>query len=354
MNTASRQQAGGESPDPTGRADGKGEAHAAVRPDKIIQTGRRVVSAECAALVSLADSLDHWFDSAVRLILGLRGRVVVSGIGKSGHIGHKIAATLASTGTPAMFVHPTEANHGDLGMVTADDALLLISNSGEATELLGMINYAARFSIPVIAITRAPDSTLARAARIVLPIPSMPEACAIGFAPTTSTACTLALGDALAIALMEVRDFGAEEFKTYHPGGPLGARLLKVGDLMHGTNELPLVHGSTPMTDALLTMTSHGFGILGVVAAEAPLLIGVVSDGDLRRHMEGLLTKNVSEVMTTKPRTTSTSTLATEALALMNAHKITCLFVIDTVGHVMGLIHVHDCLRAGIDFAPAV
>jgi arabinose-5-phosphate isomerase len=353
MNSTSRRLTGAESPDSARSASETAGPGLSLHPEKVAQTGRRVIAAECVGLESLAESLNDDFVSAVGLVLRLRGRVVVSGIGKSGHVGRKIAATLASTGTPAFFVHPAEASHGDLGMVTADDALLMISNSGETSELIGMINYAGRFSIPIIAITRSPDSTLGRSARIVLPIPRIPEACSIGVAPTTSTTCTLALGDALAVALMESRDFGTEDFKTYHPGGPLGARLLKVGDLMHGTSELPLARASTPMTEALLAMTSKGFGILGVVDDDEQVLVGVVSDGDLRRHMDGLLTKSVKDVMTTNPRTSSVTALATEALALMNAHNITCLFVTDPDRRVRGLIHVHDCLRAGVDFGTA-
>ncbi len=315
----------------------------------IIFTGQRVLALESSALQAMADALDRRFGEAVRLIVGMRGRVVVSGIGKSGHIGKKIAATLASTGTPAMFVHPAEAVHGDLGMIGTDDVLLMLSNSGETAELMGIIEYAARFSIPVIAITRSNESTLGRAAISTLTLPQAPEACTIGMAPTTSTTCMLAVGDALAVALMELRNFGADDFRVFHPGGPLGARLARVRDLMHPLPNLPLVGSSTPMTEALVEMTRHGFGILGVIEMPSSRLLGVVSDGDLRRHMSGLLEKRAGDVMTTAPRTTEDSALAVEALRMMNSMKITCLFVTEPQGNVVGLLHIHDCLRAGID-----
>jgi arabinose-5-phosphate isomerase len=314
----------------------------------IIQSGRRVISTEAKAMSLMAGALDEQFVLATKLILGRRGKVVVSGLGKSGHVGRKIAATLASTGTPATFVHPAEANHGDLGMITPDDLLLMISNSGETTELLGAIGYAARFSVPIIAITREAGSTLARAAAVRLLIPRAEEACALGLAPTTSTTCMLALGDALAVALMELRQFGAEDFRVFHPGGPLGARLLRVRDLMHAAPELPLVTESRPMSETLLEMTRHSFGIVGVTGS-AGELVGVISDGDLRRHMAGLLDKQAAEVMTRSPRTIGSSSLAAEALLLMNRHKITSLFVVEEAGGLVGLLHIHDCLRAGLD-----
>jgi arabinose-5-phosphate isomerase len=246
-------------------------------------------------------------------------------------------------------VHPSEANHGDLGMITADDVLLMISNSGETTVLLGTIAYAARFSVPIVAITRDPGSTLGRAASARLLIPMAPEACAIGLAPTTSTTCTLALGDALAVTLMELRDFGADDFRVFHPGGPLGARLLRVRDLMHPVPDLPLVTESRPMSETLLEMTRYSFGVVGVTSDDAGDLVGVISDGDLRRHMAGLLDKSAAQVMTRSPRTMPSTSLAAEALLVMNRHKITSLFVTEEAGRVIGLLHIHDCLRAGLD-----
>jgi arabinose-5-phosphate isomerase len=227
--------------------------------------------------------------------------------------------------------------------------LLMISNSGETTELLGIIAYAARFSLPIVAITREPSSTLGRAAAARLLIPMAPEACAIGLAPTTSTTCTLALGDALAVTLMELRDFGTDDFRVLHPGGPLGARLLRARDLMHHLPDLPLVAESRQMSETLLEMTRHSFGIVGVLRDGGSELVGVISDGDLRRHMVGLLDKVAAQVMTRSPRTVHSSVLAAEALLVMNRHKITSLFVTDEAGHVVGLLHIHDCLRAGLD-----
>jgi arabinose-5-phosphate isomerase len=315
----------------------------------IIQSGRRVICTEAEAMTIMASTLDEHFVLAAKLILERRGKVVVSGIGKSGHVGRKIAATLASTGTPETFVHPAEANHGDLGMITSDDVLLMISNSGETTELLGTIAYAARFSVPIVAITREPGSTLGRVAAARLLIPRAQEACALGLAPTTSTTCTLALGDALAVALMELRDFGAEDFGVFHPGGPLGARLLRARDLMHPAPDLPLVTESRPMSETLLEMTRHSFGIVGVTSDRDGELVGVISDGDLRRHMTGLLENTAAQIMTRSPRTILSSSLAAEALLIMNRHKITSLFVTGENGDLVGLLHIHDCLRAGLD-----
>jgi arabinose-5-phosphate isomerase len=315
---------------------------------QVIQSGRQVISTEAQALAAMADMLDEQFALAAEVVLGRSGKVVVSGIGKSGHVGRKIAATLASTGTPATFVHPAEANHGDLGMIAPEDVLLMISNSGETTELLGIIAYAARFSVPIVAITREPASTLGRAATARLLIPRAPEACSIGLAPTTSTTCTLALGDALAVALMKQREFGAEDFRVFHPGGPLGARLMRVRDLMHTAPDLPLVAEMLPMSEALLEMTRHSFGIVGVTSDDGDL-VGVISDGDLRRHMDGLLDNLAAHVMSRSPRTIPSDALAAEGLLIMNRSKITSLFVTGGGGRVVGLLHIHDCLRAGLD-----
>ncbi|OWY16556.1 KpsF/GutQ family sugar-phosphate isomerase [Thioclava sp. JM3] len=305
---------------------------------------RRVIGIEVAGLEALAASLDGEFSRAVAMILETEGRVIVSGMGKSGHIGRKIAATLASTGTPAHFVHPAEASHGDLGMVTRHDLALVLSNSGETPELADLIAHTRRFRIPLIGVASRPDSTLLRQSDLALVLPKAEEACGTGVVPTTSTTMTLALGDALAVALMEHREFTAEHFRTFHPGGKLGARLSKVSDLMH--RDMPLVAEDTPMPDALLMMSQKGFGVVGVTD-EAGRLTGIVTDGDLRRHMQGLLEHKVSEVMTANPRTIAPEQLAEAAVAQMNERKITALFVVEDEKPV-GFLQIHDCLRAGI------
>ena len=316
------------------------------RKNALLATGRRVVEREAAALNMLAESLDSSFSDAVGAILGASGRVIVSGMGKSGHIARKIASTLASTGTPAHFVHPAEASHGDLGMMAQGDAALVLSNSGETPELADLIAYTRRFGIPLIGIAGNEASALIRQCDVALVLPPATEACDKGIVPTTSTAMSLALGDALAIALMEHRDFTPENFREFHPGGKLGARLSKVRDLMHG--DPPLVASGVPMSEALLVMSRRSFGVVGVLKDGA--LAGVVTDGDLRRHMEGLLGMTADQVMTEDPRTISPDALAEEAVALMNEHRITSLFVVDPAGsrNAAGILHVHDCLRAGI------
>ncbi len=316
---------------------------------RLLTTAQRVITEEAAALTALAASLDVSFAQAVTLILTATGRVIVTGMGKSGHIGRKIAATFASTGTPAYFVHPAEASHGDLGMVAEGDVVLALSNSGEAPELANMIAYARRFRIKLIGISSKPDSSLMTQADVKLIIPQLGEACGYGVVPTTSTTMTLALGDALAIALMEIRDFTPENFRDFHPGGKLGARLSKVRDLMHTGDALPLVGLHTPMSDTLLTISQRGFGVVAVLGAEGHLA-GIVTDGDLRRHMAGLLDMTAGAVMTADPRTIGPDALAEEAVAVMNEAKITCLFVVDPAGsgQVVGILHIHDCLRAGV------
>ncbi|MFD2173121.1 KpsF/GutQ family sugar-phosphate isomerase [Rhodobacter lacus] len=307
-------------------------------------TARRVIGIEAAGLTALAAGLNGSFSDAVEMILRARGRVIVSGMGKSGHIARKIAATFASTGTPAQFVHPAEASHGDLGMVTREDVALVLSNSGETPELADLIAHTRRFSIPLIGVAARPDSTLLRQADVALVLPQAEEACGTGVVPTTSTTMTLALGDALAIALMEHRQFTPENFRTFHPGGKLGARLAKVADLMH--DDMPLVREETPMPEALLVISQKGFGVVGVTDA-AGKLVGIVTDGDLRRHMDGLLSHRASEVMTRDPRTIAPGALAEAAVALMNERKITCLFAVSE-GRPLGILHIHDCLRAGV------
>ncbi|WP_112872861.1 KpsF/GutQ family sugar-phosphate isomerase [Paracoccus endophyticus] len=312
--------------------------------DAYLATARRVVRTEAEALTLLEHSLGQPFVDAMRLILDATGRVVVSGMGKSGHVGRKIAATLASTGTPAQFVHPAEASHGDLGMVTAGDVAMVLSNSGETPEIADIVAHTRRFSIPLIGIAGREGSTLLRQADVALLLPPAPEACGTGIVPTSSTTMTLALGDALAVALMEHRKFTPEHFRTFHPGGKLGARLAKVGDLMHA--DMPLVDRDAPMADALLTISAKGFGVTGVTDADGRL-VGIITDGDLRRHMDGLLDRSAAEVMTRDPRTIAPDALAETALAQMQDRKITCLFAVRDE-RPAGILHIHDCLRAGI------
>ena len=310
------------------------------------QIARRVLLTEANALLSLAEAPPADFDAACAAILACKGRVILSGMGKSGHVARKIAATFASTGTPAFFVHPAEASHGDLGMITPQDLALVISNSGETPELGDLLDYCLRFSVPVIGVSRVADSTLMRAARLRLLLPAHEEACGLGMAPTTSTTLTLALGDALAVAVMEARAFRPEQFRSFHPGGKLGARLATVAQIMHGPEAVPLVALDTPMPDAILTMTRCGFGITGVTDA-AGRLAGVISDGDLRRNMQGLMTRTAAQVATRNPVTIGPAAHAAEAVALMNARKVNALFVVE--GRVpVGLIRLHDCLRAGV------
>lgn len=310
-----------------------------------LDTARRVIRTEAEGLAQLAESLGESFDRAVEAILVARGRVVVSGMGKSGHVGRKIAATLASTGTPAQFVHPAEASHGDLGMVTQSDVALVLSNSGETPELADLIAHTRRFQIPLIGVAARAESTLLRQADVALLLPAAPEACGTGIVPTTSTTMTMALGDALAVALMEHRQFTPEHFRTFHPGGKLGARLSKVADLMH--QDIPLVPETAPMADALLTISQKSFGVTGVTDAQGRLT-GIITDGDLRRHMQGLLDHTAAEVMTRNPRTISPEQLAEAALAEMQNRRITSLFVVSDDGRPAGLIHIHDFLRTGM------
>ena len=313
-----------------------------------LAAGRRVIGREAEALALLRDALDGGFVQAVDLLLKAKGRVIVSGMGKSGHIARKIAATLASTGTPAHFVHPAEASHGDLGMMAQGDVALVLSNSGETPELADVIAYTRRFRIPMIGVAGRAESTLLRQSDVAILLPSAPEACDKGIVPTTSTTMTLALGDALAIALMERRRFTPENFRQFHPGGKLGARLSKVEDLMHTGDALPLITPDMPMSEALLVISQKGFGVAGVV--EDGNLVGVITDGDLRRHMDGLLERRAEQVMTRNPLTTTVGTLAEEALALMNERKVTTLFICETNGGetLRGILHIHDCLRAGV------
>lgn len=315
--------------------------------DSFLATARRVITREAEALEILAAGLGNSFDQAVTTILAAKGRIIVSGMGKSGHIARKIAATFASTGTPAQFVHPAEASHGDLGMVMRGDVVMVLSNSGETPELADLVAHAKRFSIPLIGIAGREGSTLLRQSDVAILLPDAPEACETGVVPTTSTTMTLALGDAMAVVLMEHRQFTPEQFRIFHPGGKLGARLSKVGDLMH--KDMPLVALVAPMADALLAISSKGFGVVGVMADDGSLA-GVITDGDLRRHMDGLLGLTAAQVMTPSPRTIGPDALAERAVAVMNERKITCLFVVDPEGSraAVGILHIHDCLRAGV------
>lgn len=308
----------------------------------------RVIRAEIAGLESLARALDDSFHTAVETCAAVRGRIIVAGIGKSGHIARKIAATLASTGTPAQFVHPVEASHGDLGMIASEDAILVLSNSGETSELADIIAYSRRFEIPLIAITGGPRSTLSGAADVVLLLPRVDEACPMGLAPTTSTTMMMTLGDALALALLERKGFSPADFRVFHPGGRLGRRLLRVRDIMHQDVEIPLTSSGARMSDAILIMTAKSFGCVGVCNVDGRL-IGVITDGDLRRHMgDALLSQPVEAVMNSSPKTISPAALAADALGLMNRFAITSLFVIDNGGRTVGFLHMHDCLRAGV------
>ena len=314
---------------------------------KFLDTARRVIRIEADALALLANEVGTPFGQAVQMILDAPGRIIVCGMGKSGHVARKIAATFASTGTPAHFVHPAEASHGDLGMMAKGDVALVLSNSGETPELADVIAHTRRFGIPMIGVASKTTSTLLTQSDVAIVLPAAEEACGTGVVPTTSTTMTLALGDALAVALMEHREFTPANFRDFHPGGKLGARLSKVGDLMHAGDALPLVAPNTSMGNVLLEISQKGFGVVGVVDT-ARQLQGIITDGDLRRHMDGLLDLSAGDVQTNDPTTVQAGALAEEALGIMNARKITCLFVTDQSGSVEGLLHIHDCLRAGL------
>jgi arabinose-5-phosphate isomerase len=323
------------------------EPGGALASSAALELARRVLEIEADAVRALVDRLDERFLAAVSLILAQHGRVIVSGIGKSGHVARKIASTMASTGTPAYFVHPAEASHGDLGMITTDDAVLALSNSGETAELWDIVSYARRLGIPLLAMTGAAGSELARAASATLLLPTASEACPHGLAPTTSTTMMIALGDALAVALMERRGISADAFRLYHPRGALGRRLLAVADVMHRGEALPLVDRAAPMAEAMIEMTRKSFGCAGVVDSGGRLC-GIITDGDLRRHMgPDMLASPAEAVMTPDPKTVAAGALAAEALGRMKAHRITALFVLDE-GRPVGLVHIHDLLRAGL------
>lgn len=314
-----------------------------------IASAKRTIDKEVEALRMMENSFDESLTKALDLMQSCKGRVIVTGMGKSGHIARKIAATLASTGTPSFFVHPSEASHGDLGMLTTDDVVIAISNGGESKELADILLYCKRFNIPLVAITKNPDSTLGKNSNIILKLPNDGEACPLGLAPTSSTTATLVMGDVLAIDLMERKGFSATDYKQRHPGGKLGAILSKVSDLMHTGSEMPLIGEDAIMQDALMEMTAKMLGCVGIVDKEGNL-IGIITDGDLRRWMSpGLILEKVSTVMTKNPKTIGPDALAVEALKTMNTtgKGITNLFVLDGKKPI-GLIHIHDCLRAGV------
>ena len=312
-----------------------------------LASAARTLALEIEGLKALAGSLAAPFANAVDTIYTAKGRIVVTGMGKSGHVARKIASTMASTGTPAQFVHPGEAAHGDLGMITKDDVILALSWSGEAPELQSIIDYAKRFSIPLLSMTSRLDSALGQAATIPLLLPKVEEACDAVAAPTTSTTMQIALGDAIAVALIERRGFTASDFKIFHPGGKLGAALRHVSDIMHKDKEMPLVATGTPMTQALIEMSRKSLGCLGITDTNGKLA-GLITDGDLRRHMgTDLLHKTVDDIMNPSPKTVPSTMLVSEALNFLNEKKITSLFVVDEAMPV-GVVHVHDFLRAGV------
>lgn len=320
-------------------------------PSDTVASAERTLDGEIAALQTLRKALrgplGTAFDRAVEVMARCPGRIIVTGMGKSGHISAKISATLASTGSPAQFVHPAEASHGDLGMITANDVILALSWSGETRELAPIIAYAKRFKVPVVAITSRAKSALGRAADIALVLPAAPEACPLGLAPTSSAMEQLAIGDALAVALIEMRGFTSTDFHTFHPGGRLGARLSFVRDLMHMGDAVPLAERSTMMSEAIIIMTQKGFGTLGVVD-DAGHLCGIITDGDLRRHLQqDLLSQTVQTVMSPTPKTIGGGAVASAALDVMNGANISVLFVVDD-GVPVGILHMHDLLRAGV------
>tara|TARA_R110000868_G_scaffold32036_1_gene116886 strand:- start:11800 stop:12861 length:1062 start_codon:yes stop_codon:yes gene_type:complete len=312
-----------------------------------LESARRVLETEIGGLRALSDTLDEGFSRAIDIIAAVTGRVIVTGMGKSGHIANKIAATLASTGTPAQYVHPGEASHGDLGMITVNDAVIALSNSGETAELTDIVAYAKLKRIPLISVTGKSDSALSNAADVPLVMPDVPEACPLSLAPTTSTTVMLALGDAIAVALLERRGFSTDDFRMLHPGGQLGSRLTMAADVMRSGSEMPLVRLSTPMTETIIEMTAKRFGCVGVLS-ETGTLAGVITDGDLRRHMEDdILAMTAGEVMTPDPKAVSTNILTAQVLAMMNENKITNYFVV-TDQRPVGIIHIHDVLRKGL------
>lgn len=320
--------------------------------ESILKRGAEVVNAEAHALQILAQSLEMSFVEACEMLVACAGRIVVTGMGKSGHIARKWAATLAATGTPAFYVHPAEAAHGDLGMLVPDDVLVMLSNSGNTAELRPLLHHAEALGVTIIGVASQSDSLLLRKAHIKICLPKIREACPANIAPTTSTTLQLALGDAIALCLMDIRGFSRDALKALHPGGSLGLRLTRVEEIMHGSERMPLVQADAKMRDVITAMTSSGFGIAGVLDA-ASRLVGVITDGDLRRHFDELGTATAGQVMTRSPKTIASDLLAEEALQFLNDNKITCAFVLAPNAPVnrdvpVGIIHVHDFLRIGL------
>lgn len=317
-----------------------------------IDSGRRALQTEAAGLLALADALGDSFHHAIDLISTAEGRVIVTGMGKSGHIARKIAATFASTGTPSFFVHPAEASHGDMGMIVRGDVVIALSNSGESRELLDVIEYTRRFAIPLIGITSRAQSTLGAKSDVALLLPDAPEACPNGLAPTTSTTMTLALGDALAVTILERKGFGAKDFRVFHPGGKLGQQLMRVAEIMKTGDKFPAVPDTASVAEAVAEISAKGLGCVAMTAADGTLA-GILTDGDIRRHLaDNLMSKKIADVMSRNPRTASPDTTVAEAMAIMNdakntGVKITCLVVVDDARKPVGLLHIHDCLRAG-------
>ncbi len=317
--------------------------------NSILETGRNVIDLEAKALTKLSAEFPINFPEAISLLFNCEGHIIISGVGKSGHIGKKISSTLSSTGSPSIFLHPAEASHGDLGLIKQSDILLIISHSGETVELANILSYAQKLSIKIVSVTAEPKSTLAKKANLVLNLPHVPEACPNGLAPTTSTTLVLALGDAIAVSLMKKRNFSQKDFSMFHPGGKLGAKLRKVKSIMHLNENLPLINHNTVMTEVLLIMTNKGFGVAGIINTSGEL-IGIITDGDLRRNMKNLLSLKAHQVMTDNPISIDEDTLASEALALMHSLKITSLFCynVRSPRFPSGIVHVHDCLRVNL------
>lgn len=311
-----------------------------------ISSAKKALALESIAIKNLSDSVPKDFSNFIEKIFHLEGRIIISGVGKSGHIGKKIASTLASTGTPSFFIHSTEASHGDLGMIQPGDICLLISNSGEAKELFDILQYIKNFSIPLAAISSNPESTLVKAADYKLLIPKCEEICPLGMAPTTSAIVTLALGDAIAVSIMEQKNFSCSDYKIFHPGGKLGTKMLQAKDLMHTGKKIPIVSRDESMKEVLIEMTTKSFGIAAVCYGN--FLTGVISDGDLRRNIDGLLEKTAQEIASKSPQTISVDTFAIEALQIMNSNQISVLIVVDAQNSPVGIIHMHDLVRAGI------
>ena len=318
-----------------------------MRQSKIKKIAKDVIKIETEAVSKIEDRIDDTFESAVNQILNSRGRLIVMGMGKSGLISQKIAATMASTGTPSHFLHPGEASHGDLGMIASGDVAILLSNSGETPELANVISYLHRFKIPLIGVAGNPSSSLLKNSDIPITLPNAKEACNSDIVPTTSTTMTLALGDALAVTLMEQRRFSPENFRSLHPGGNLGSKLITVESIMHVENKIPKVPIGTKMVDVFLEMSTKGFGTVAITNNKN-VLMGVITDGDLRRNIHNLMSKTCEEIMTNTPLTIEKKTLASFALNLMNERKISSVFVVESKKNLLGILHIHDCLRAGI------